>query len=185
MPDVLTTLSLEVEEEVREGPKEPNRPTSPNTNFPSPPPPQVLKEYGTLSGFLVFSAGEIPKPGDIILIDKWQFEIMDADERRILQVSVEKLVGAAEFDSDSEGNGKNGKGRVAAKVEDEDEEVDEEFPNSDDIVDEQGKILSEKIENIAESSVEKRAWSREQRNMEGSEGYLSDLSGSTQQNGGE
>ncbi|GMH73856.1 hypothetical protein TL16_g06304 [Triparma laevis f. inornata] len=125
LPDVLTALSLEVEEE-------------------------VLKEYGTLSGFLVFSAGEIPKPGDIILVDKWQFEIIHADERRILEVEVEKM-------EDEEG-GKKRKGRQEGGEEEEEEGLDGEYPGGDDIVDEQGRVLVEKVEKVAESSVEKMGW---------------------------
>lgn len=135
MPDVLTALSLEVEEE-------------------------VLKEYGTLSGFLVFSAGEIPKPGDIILVDKWQFEIIHADERRILEVEVEKMVGVGvggEGEEDEEG-GKKRKGRQEGGEEEEEEGLDGEYPGGDDIVDEQGRVLVEKVEKVAESSVEKMGW---------------------------
>jgi CBS domain containing-hemolysin-like protein len=58
----------------------------------------TLKEFGTLSGFLCMCAGEIPKNGDFVVTRGWNFEIIDADPKRIRTVKVEKLLG---FDDDS------------------------------------------------------------------------------------
>jgi hypothetical protein len=55
---------------------------------------EALKEFSTLSGFLCMCAGEIPNIGDFVMSRGWCFEIMHADDKRILQVSVERLVGA-------------------------------------------------------------------------------------------
>jgi len=53
----------------------------------------TLKEFGTLSGFLFMCAGEIPKIGDFVVTRGWNFEIIDADPKRIRTVKVEKLLG--------------------------------------------------------------------------------------------
>jgi len=54
---------------------------------------EVLKEYGTLSGFLCFCAGEIPRMGDFVMSRGWNFEVADGDEKRIFMVRVERLLG--------------------------------------------------------------------------------------------
>jgi hypothetical protein len=54
---------------------------------------EVLKEFGTLSGFLCFCAGEIPRVGDFVMSRGWKFEVEDGDEKRIFQVRVERLLG--------------------------------------------------------------------------------------------
>ena len=54
---------------------------------------ETLKEFGTLSGFLCMCAGEIPKAGDCIVTRGWQFEIIDAEPKRIRTVKVERLLG--------------------------------------------------------------------------------------------
>ena len=53
-----------------------------------------LKEFATLSGFLCMCAGEIPNIGDFIMSRGWCFEVCNADDKRILQVRVERLTGA-------------------------------------------------------------------------------------------
>jgi Transporter associated domain len=53
-----------------------------------------LKEFATISGFLCMCAGEIPSIGDFIMSRGWCFEIINADDKRILQVKVERLVGS-------------------------------------------------------------------------------------------
>ena len=57
-----------------------------------------LKEFATLSGFLCMCAGEIPNIGDFIMSRGWCFEVCNADDKRILQVRVERLTGA--FDTE-------------------------------------------------------------------------------------
>ena len=66
---------------------------------------EALKEFATLSGFLCMCAGEIPKQGDFVMSRGWCFEIMNADDKKILQVKVERLVGI--FDGESEVNENN------------------------------------------------------------------------------
>ena len=67
---------------------------------------EVLKEFGTLSGFLCFCAGEIPRVGDFVMSRGWNFEVVDADMKRIYQVKVERLLGF--FDGeDNEGGDEN------------------------------------------------------------------------------
>eukprot|EP00533_Pseudo-nitzschia_delicatissima_P011615 CAMPEP_0197284440 /NCGR_PEP_ID=MMETSP1432-20130617/25444_1 /TAXON_ID=44447 /ORGANISM="Pseudo-nitzschia delicatissima, Strain UNC1205" /LENGTH=612 /DNA_ID=CAMNT_0042751453 /DNA_START=378 /DNA_END=2216 /DNA_ORIENTATION=- len=57
---------------------------------------EALKVFATLSGFLCMCAGEIPQVGDFVMSRGWSFEIMNADDKRILTVKVERLVGAFE-----------------------------------------------------------------------------------------
>jgi len=64
---------------------------------------EVLKEYGTLSGFLCFCAGEIPHVGDFVMSRGWNFEVVEGDVKRIFQVKVERLLGFFEGESDDEG----------------------------------------------------------------------------------
>lgn len=54
---------------------------------------EVLKEYGTISGFLCFCAGEIPRVGDFVMSRGWNFQVVDGDEKRVFQVKVERLLG--------------------------------------------------------------------------------------------
>ena len=65
---------------------------------------EVLKEYGTLSGFLCFCAGEIPRVGDLVMSRGWNFEIVDADEKRIFQVQVQRLLGFYEDEVAEDGD---------------------------------------------------------------------------------
>jgi len=47
-------------------------------------------------------AGEIPQVGDFVMSRGWSFEIMNADDKRILTVKVERLVGAYDEGSDED-----------------------------------------------------------------------------------
>lgn len=60
----------------------------------------ALKEFATLSGFLCMCAGEIPNVGDFVMSRGWCFEIVHADDKKILQVKVDRLIGA--FDDETE-----------------------------------------------------------------------------------
>lgn len=60
---------------------------------------EALKDFATLSGFLCMCAGEIPRVGDFVMSRGWCFEILHADDKKILQVKVERLVGAFEDES--------------------------------------------------------------------------------------
>ncbi|VEU37344.1 unnamed protein product [Pseudo-nitzschia multistriata] len=57
---------------------------------------EALKVFATLSGFLCMCAGEIPQVGDFVMSRGWCFEIMNADDKKILNVKVDRLVGAYE-----------------------------------------------------------------------------------------
>ena len=59
-----------------------------------------LKEFATLSGFLCMCAGEIPNVGDFIMSRGWCFEVLNADDKRILQTKVERLTGAFDAEED-------------------------------------------------------------------------------------
>jgi CBS domain containing-hemolysin-like protein len=61
---------------------------------------ETLKEFATLSGFLCMCAGEIPNVGDFVMSRGWCFEILNADDKKILQVKVDRLVGAFDEDDD-------------------------------------------------------------------------------------
>jgi hypothetical protein len=63
-----------------------------------------LKEFATLSGFLCMCAGEIPSIGDFIMSRGWCFEIVNADDKRILQAKVERLIGAFDLEEDEDPN---------------------------------------------------------------------------------
>ena len=70
---------------------------------------EALKVFATLSGFLCMCAGEIPQVGDFVMSRGWCFEIMNADDKKILQVKVDKLVGSFDEGSgdDVEDDGNN------------------------------------------------------------------------------
>eukprot|EP00535_Pseudo-nitzschia_heimii_P006912 CAMPEP_0197190300 /NCGR_PEP_ID=MMETSP1423-20130617/21399_1 /TAXON_ID=476441 /ORGANISM="Pseudo-nitzschia heimii, Strain UNC1101" /LENGTH=620 /DNA_ID=CAMNT_0042642649 /DNA_START=269 /DNA_END=2131 /DNA_ORIENTATION=- len=69
---------------------------------------EALKVFATLSGFLCMCAGEIPQIGDFVMSRGWCFEIINADDKKILTVKVERLVGSYEEgsgeDTDDDGN---------------------------------------------------------------------------------
>jgi len=59
-------------------------------------PDETLGESSTLSGFLCQQAGEIPQKGDLILAGHIRFEVLEADERRVLEISAQNATGMAE-----------------------------------------------------------------------------------------
>jgi hypothetical protein len=63
---------------------------------------EALKDFSTLSGFLCMCAGEIPKQDDFVMSRGWCFEVMSADDKKILQLHVYRLVGA--FDDETDDN---------------------------------------------------------------------------------
>lgn len=63
---------------------------------------EALKEFSTLSGFLCMCAGEIPRTGDFVVARGWCFEVINAEDKRVLQVRVERLVGSFSDDSTEE-----------------------------------------------------------------------------------
>lgn len=56
----------------------------------------ALREFATLSGFLCMCAGEIPNTGDLVMSRGWCFEIENADDKKVLLVRVERLIGEDE-----------------------------------------------------------------------------------------
>lgn len=65
---------------------------------------EALKEFATLSGFLCMCAGEIPSTGDFVMSRGWCFEILNADDKKILIVRVERLVGSEEEEPEEDDN---------------------------------------------------------------------------------
>ena len=63
---------------------------------------ESLKDFATLSGYLCMCAGEIPRPGDFIMNRGWCFEVLSADDKKILTARVEQLVGT--YDEETEQN---------------------------------------------------------------------------------
>lgn len=63
---------------------------------------EALREFATLSGFLCMCAGEIPRIGDFVMSRGWCFEIMNADDKRVLAVKVERLLGSFDEDENEE-----------------------------------------------------------------------------------
>ena len=57
---------------------------------------EALKEFATLSGFLCMCAGEIPNTGDFVMCRGWCLEIINADDKKILMVRAERLIGSEE-----------------------------------------------------------------------------------------
>ena len=68
---------------------------------------EALKEFSTLSGFLCMCAGEIPNIGDYVMNRGWCFEIIHADDKKILQVKVDRLIGAFDDESDDDDSSEN------------------------------------------------------------------------------
>lgn len=65
---------------------------------------QTLKDFATLSGFLCMCAGEIPHTGDFVMHKGWCFEVLSADDKKILQLQVDRLLGAFDEDDEEEGD---------------------------------------------------------------------------------
>ena len=65
---------------------------------------EVLKEYGALSGFLCFCAGEIPCVDDFVMSRGLKFEVVDGDENRVFQVRVESLLGFFDGEDGDDGD---------------------------------------------------------------------------------
>jgi len=88
---------------------------------------EALKEFSTLSGFLCMCAGEIPNTGDFVMGRGWCFEVLHADDKRVLEVKVERLIGAFSEDSNTEEAESPMRGFLKRKQK---EEKEEEFDNA-------------------------------------------------------
>jgi hypothetical protein len=64
-----------------------------------------LKDFATLSGFLCMCSGEIPHIGDFVMCRGWSFEITHADDKKILQVHVDRLVGSLSDEAEEDKDG--------------------------------------------------------------------------------
>jgi len=65
---------------------------------------ESMREFSTLSGFLCMCAGEIPRVGDFIMSRGWSFDVISGDDKRILQVRAERLIGGLDDEEDDEEN---------------------------------------------------------------------------------
>ena len=86
----------------------------------------ALKEFSTLSGFLCMCAGEIPTTGDLIMSRGWCFTVENADDKRVLLVRVERLIGEDESDEEENSNPIRALLRLSNKDASSDESTDEE-----------------------------------------------------------
>eukprot|EP00532_Pseudo-nitzschia_australis_P009311 CAMPEP_0168168812 /NCGR_PEP_ID=MMETSP0139_2-20121125/3304_1 /TAXON_ID=44445 /ORGANISM="Pseudo-nitzschia australis, Strain 10249 10 AB" /LENGTH=796 /DNA_ID=CAMNT_0008086189 /DNA_START=198 /DNA_END=2588 /DNA_ORIENTATION=+ len=94
---------------------------------------ESLKVFATLSGFLCMCAGEIPQVGDFVMSKGWCFEIMNADDKKILTVKVDRLVGAYEEElGDTEEDDNPIRGLFKRNLGNDDEESDRDKENDDD-----------------------------------------------------
>jgi len=87
---------------------------------------EALKEFATISGFLCMCAGEIPKSGDFVMSRGWCFEILNADEKKVLQIRCERLLGAFEEEI-GDGDENPLRGFLKRKQKDEELSVDAEL----------------------------------------------------------
>jgi CBS domain containing-hemolysin-like protein len=46
------------------------------------------KDYETVGGLILSALGRIPRPGEQVVLDRYELSVVDADERRILKVKV-------------------------------------------------------------------------------------------------
>jgi len=65
-------------------------------------PDETRAEISTISGFLCQQAGQIPEKGDVLIVGHIRFEVLEADERRVLSVAARDVADAPGSDpSDS------------------------------------------------------------------------------------
>jgi CBS domain containing-hemolysin-like protein len=120
---------------------------------------ETLKDFSTLSGFLCMCAGEIPATGDFIMSRGWMFEILNADEKKITLVRVERLLGA--YDEESAAAAENPlKNLLKIKVNKESSD-DHEGANGEDGVSSSGARESDVEDLVSESVASNIAEARE------------------------
>lgn len=118
----------------------------------------ALKDFSTLSGFLCMCAGEIPNIGDFVMSRGYSFEILQADVKKILQVKVERLIGA--FDDESEIDDENNnvlRGFLKSNLDDEDSFEDKESEVDDQLEQTRAanKEAAKEIEQMIEGGAKK------------------------------
>jgi len=119
-----------------------------------------LKEFGTLSGYLCMLAGEIPHNSDFMMTRGWSFQITQADEKKILNVRVEKLLGDEDYDEDQRSHAND------ERDNDEDNTKNNFKPDSaGDNVPEDSDAEVERIERLIAGSEQKMALVKEMRKL--------------------
>jgi len=118
---------------------------------------EALKVFATLSGFLCMCAGEIPQVGDFVMIRGWCFEIMNADDKKILSVKVERLVGAYEDEPTDEDDNPI-RGFLKRNLGNDDEENDGDIENDmkEDPAIALNRETAREVERMVDSGREKR-----------------------------
>lgn len=121
---------------------------------------EALKVFATLSGFLCMCAGEIPQVGDFVMSRGWCFEIMNADDKKILTVKVERLVGAYDEGSgdDTDDDDNPIRGFLKRNLSDDDEENDGDIENDvkEDPAIALNRETAREVERMVDSGNEKR-----------------------------
>ena len=123
---------------------------------------EALKDFSTLSGFLCMCAGEIPNVGDFVMSRGWSFEIMHADDKKILQVRVERLIGAFDDETDDTDTNDNMlRGLIKQTLGGEDDELDSDVDSEVDDQLEQVRALNKEqakdVEKLVEEGKKKAA----------------------------
>jgi CBS domain containing-hemolysin-like protein len=62
----------------------------------------AIPDVTTVAGFLCFHAGEIPVRGDHVLVHGYDFHVIDADDRRVTEITATKLADPAAPDDGGE-----------------------------------------------------------------------------------
>ena len=136
---------------------------------------EALKVFATLSGFLCMCAGEIPQVGDFVMIRGWCFEIMNADDKKILSVKVERLVGAYEDEPTDEDDNPI-RGFLKRNLGNDDEENDGDIENDlkEDPAIALNRETAREVERMVDSGSEKRLQLESE--LEGKKDSESDIS---------
>lgn len=121
---------------------------------------EALKVFATLSGFLCMCAGEIPQVGDFVMSRGWSFEIMNADDKKILNVKVERLVGAFEEGSGEQADDDENPIRVFLKRnlgnDDDESDGENDNDNKEDPAIALNRETAREVERMVDSGNEKR-----------------------------
>ena len=56
-------------------------------------------DYDTLAGFLIESVGAVPQTGDFVAYNNYQFTIVRAEETKVIEVKIEKIIKDGEPES--------------------------------------------------------------------------------------
>jgi CBS domain containing-hemolysin-like protein len=117
---------------------------------------EALKEFATLSGFLCMCAGEIPQANDFVMSRGWCFEILTADDKKILQVKVDRLIGHFDDEEDDDDDNNPIRGFLRRRLEEEEDDLDEDAV--DEVLERTKRINREtaaEVERMVEASTQK------------------------------